>query len=118
VRHRHETADSKHHEQNEGEEDLMQDAPDRLTAKKILFEILYFSILEIRAYGAQAQARQFVDLANLIHNMPRRLERAETESEYRSILEEMWQRADPPGRAWLDRFFTENLRVDSAAWGA
>jgi hypothetical protein len=96
----------------------MEEPPDRLTAEKILYRVLRGAILEIRMYAVQSNNEAVVVLANLIHNMPSQLERAATDEDFRSILDEMWQRADSPGRAWLEHCLQVNLGVDPAEWGA
>ncbi len=91
---------------------------DPLTAKEILFQILRFAILEIRVHAVDSQPQPIIDLANLTHNLPQRLKKAEGESDYQAILDEMWQRADPPGRAFMERLLAGMLHTDPTLWGA
>ena len=69
-------------------------------------------------HAVRSNNEAVVVLANLIHNMPPRLERAKTEDDFRSILDEMWQRSVSPGRAWLEHSLSMNLDADPAEWGA
>lgn len=65
-----------------------------MNSSEIIHELLYHALIEIREEGRQEQNNVIFHLADLFHNVPKKLERAgKGERSYDDILREIKDRA-------------------------
>lgn len=87
------------------------------SSRSVLFELLYSGLIDIRAAsGGTAPMtdddRDFVNcISNLLHNLPHRLEAAQTDADFDELLAGLARSQRPIDAKWV-RAHLERLEID------
>jgi hypothetical protein len=61
----------------------------KMKPKEVLHRSLYYALMEIRFEAYEAQNKSVFAISNLLHNVPLKLLKAQTEEDYAKILQEL-----------------------------
>lgn len=87
-----------------------------MTEAELAHRLLYFAFLELRDHGRQVGDNGVFRISDDYHNVPLALLHAESEQDYRRVIEEIRTRADRSGCGeWLDRRIGEITKANAGA---
>jgi hypothetical protein len=79
--------------------------------RKLVHKLLFWAFVEIRFLAYEEKNKPVFAVADLFHNIPNRLEKAQTDSDFADILDFLRMIADGKGMTgWLDNVIAQLLK--------